>query len=568
MKHGSLGWVPSSETRPTSSSRSTFRTFRVAGRQQERCLGCRRADRGAPRTVAERFPISAFLPWLLAARLLTVMLGSTSLWALLLVHRVLGQSMIRFKPADISYVPVSIAGIGIVWQARNAFGKKNYCANQPFWRFVRVPGIETGHIEVALSQANLTPVSTLAEDIGCLQRFTDPAYWSRSSPRCGSLAIVSNPYRRLVSNICAMNRFTTAAMFAHDMGAYLTRHVGPLRRLKRRVPDSSIQMPTIKGSSYGAATAIETNTLVDGCRAVPQWWYYRTAEWLVPHDIAERAIEALATRQGLPRPTIPPLSTHNSSESQCIAHALSTSCIHVDDVRRVIDWDGASLHFLNEQWPRGWHTRMPGEREQWPRHDAELATELQPRTAYRRCPLDETRGHGVVWIYWAQGWDSAPAFSKAVLTAWRAHHPGWEIRALSAETVPQWLDLPSLYGNSLPANTTSWFSDILRTELIHKYGGLWADATLYPTAQINSTYITLDAPFFVLRMHSNRMTPMSSSLLVSACPSLLLSRFVTAMREQQPWANDTEWRTTQSFSKTYRPYRCARSSPCLLTCAL
>lgn len=86
----------------------------------------------------------------------------------------------------------------------------------------------------------------------------------------------------------------------------------------------------------------------------------------------------------------------------------------------------------------------------------------------------------VIWTLWFQGWDSAPNLVKACLESWKSHNPDWEIRALDADNLQDFLTadsdkvLPPFDDVPLAAK-----SDLVRIALLRKFGGVWVDATLY-----------------------------------------------------------------------------------------
>lgn len=80
-----------------------------------------------------------------------------------------------------------------------------------------------------------------------------------------------------------------------------------------------------------------------------------------------------------------------------------------------------------------------------------------------------------IWIFWAQGWDSAPPLVKLCRDSWIANNPDWEIVSLSEENISQYIHLDySLEGKEVPFAA---YADIIRVSLLSKYGGVWADAT-------------------------------------------------------------------------------------------
>jgi Capsular polysaccharide synthesis protein len=84
-----------------------------------------------------------------------------------------------------------------------------------------------------------------------------------------------------------------------------------------------------------------------------------------------------------------------------------------------------------------------------------------------------------VWSLWLQGWANAPDLVNACAGSWRRHNPDWDLRLLSGDTLAAYLD-------PLPDFATAWgrlpmeaLSDRLRIELLHRFGGIWVDATVY-----------------------------------------------------------------------------------------
>jgi len=78
-------------------------------------------------------------------------------------------------------------------------------------------------------------------------------------------------------------------------------------------------------------------------------------------------------------------------------------------------------------------------------------------------------------MYWAQGWDRAPEIVKACQASWIAQNPGWEVMALDAETAVAYVNLSDLFrGKDIGL---AHQADVLRLNLLSRYGGVWVDAT-------------------------------------------------------------------------------------------
>lgn len=107
-----------------------------------------------------------------------------------------------------------------------------------------------------------------------------------------------------------------------------------------------------------------------------------------------------------------------------------------------------------------------------------------------------------VWICWLQGMDRAPALVKACFNSMKAALPDYEFIVLTEANIKEYVTFPDYIWEKrrrgiIPA---AHFSDLLRAELLCRYGGIWADATLFCTAKPGAIpdYIT-DAPLFCFK---------------------------------------------------------------------
>ena len=104
---------------------------------------------------------------------------------------------------------------------------------------------------------------------------------------------------------------------------------------------------------------------------------------------------------------------------------------------------------------------------------------------------------------WFQGEDhpSIPKLNKKCIGLWRDLNPDWQVNVLSNETiadyVPEYIDIIK----SSPERTYQAKSDLLRLLLLSKYGGVWVDATVYPTQPLSEFYdaIVNKTGFFAYR---------------------------------------------------------------------
>ena len=88
-----------------------------------------------------------------------------------------------------------------------------------------------------------------------------------------------------------------------------------------------------------------------------------------------------------------------------------------------------------------------------------------------------------IWICWFQGIENAPELVKACYNSVLKNYKDKEIIVLTEENYEQYVDIPEYILKKWKKGYISFahFSDILRIELLSKYGGLWLDSTIFTT---------------------------------------------------------------------------------------
>jgi|GEM_PF-293507 len=135
----------------------------------------------------------------------------------------------------------------------------------------------------------------------------------------------------------------------------------------------------------------------------------------------------------------------------------------------------------------------------------------------------------IVWWCWFQGYDQAPELVKSCHESIKRNMPGYEIRIITFENLFEYVTLPEHITEKFKRGKIGMahFSDIIRLELLIRYGGVWVDATVLCTDADMCTVIER-APLFAYQI-SNGMgnNSFASSWLISAKPNspiLILTR--------------------------------------------
>jgi hypothetical protein len=87
----------------------------------------------------------------------------------------------------------------------------------------------------------------------------------------------------------------------------------------------------------------------------------------------------------------------------------------------------------------------------------------------------------IIWLLWLQGHDKAPLVVRKCYGSWVKNNPGWQVIFLDEHNISDHTEIKK-DGNM----TDQAFSDILRINLLAKYGGIWADATSFCTKPLDS----------------------------------------------------------------------------------
>lgn len=117
-----------------------------------------------------------------------------------------------------------------------------------------------------------------------------------------------------------------------------------------------------------------------------------------------------------------------------------------------------------------------------------------------------------LFIYWEQGWDSAPYLCKQCLRSWIKYNKNdFNIIALDNNTIKQYIpeNEINIINRIKQHKSVTASSDLLRVNLLAQNGGFWVDATIMCTQPIMRYYHRLQnkydfwCPFdFDSKMHS------------------------------------------------------------------
>lgn len=142
-------------------------------------------------------------------------------------------------------------------------------------------------------------------------------------------------------------------------------------------------------------------------------------------------------------------------------------------------------HLFNPLWlPRQERRRRRGEATRQAVLDY-LEKMMPPSDNRQEQPEAGTSQDRHIWTLWLQGEEQAPAIVRACIASMREHLSG-ELHVLTQADILETISLPGPIldkwrsGRIRPAH----FADICRLELLWEYGGVWADATDWFSADL------------------------------------------------------------------------------------
>ncbi|SIT97533.1 Capsular polysaccharide synthesis protein [Epilithonimonas bovis DSM 19482] len=104
-----------------------------------------------------------------------------------------------------------------------------------------------------------------------------------------------------------------------------------------------------------------------------------------------------------------------------------------------------------------------------------------------------------LWVMWWQGYNSMPTLVKSCYNSIKKVYPNMDLVLITEENYKNYLQLPEHILQHVQNKNISLthLSDILRMGLLSKHGGVWIDATIYLTGQIDFH----SKSFFSIRQH-------------------------------------------------------------------
>ncbi len=116
---------------------------------------------------------------------------------------------------------------------------------------------------------------------------------------------------------------------------------------------------------------------------------------------------------------------------------------------------------------------------------------------------DRIMNEQCIWTMWWQGEQNAPVLVKKCINSMREKSAGRKVIVITEENYLQYIELPDYILEKVKKRiiTITHLSDLIRMELIYRYGGIWIDSTIFINYEIPSEIYELD--FYTIKRKYN-----------------------------------------------------------------
>lgn len=110
------------------------------------------------------------------------------------------------------------------------------------------------------------------------------------------------------------------------------------------------------------------------------------------------------------------------------------------------------------------------------------------------------KNNKVIWVCWLQGMDNAPKLVQRCYESLKSNMKGYKINVITEENMFEYIEIPNYIVTKWKKGIISFahFSDVIRVNLLVKYGGVWIDSTVLCTDNLLNNRLE-NSPLFVYK---------------------------------------------------------------------
>lgn len=104
------------------------------------------------------------------------------------------------------------------------------------------------------------------------------------------------------------------------------------------------------------------------------------------------------------------------------------------------------------------------------------------------------KNNKIIWVFWWQGIENAPEIVKKCVRSLQNKNKDYKLNIISKNNFNDYINLTDSIMEKFNSGKIGFahFSDIVRVNLLSKYGGIWADATIFLTKGFDENILDYD----------------------------------------------------------------------------
>ena len=120
----------------------------------------------------------------------------------------------------------------------------------------------------------------------------------------------------------------------------------------------------------------------------------------------------------------------------------------------------------------------------------------------KNCPKVAPKDYQIFYG-WLQGEENLPLLARCCYNSLKMNAGAYKITFIDEKNYSDYVDIPPYIYEKFKAGKMkpAHFTDVIRINLLERYGGLWLDATIFVTSSIPE--IIFNLPFFTIKYHVN-----------------------------------------------------------------
>ena len=113
---------------------------------------------------------------------------------------------------------------------------------------------------------------------------------------------------------------------------------------------------------------------------------------------------------------------------------------------------------------------------------------------YNDYKIESTKAEDTIWVFWWTGEESMPLAIKLCHQSKLNNSNGCKVVLLTEENIKDYVSFPDFVWTQFEEGKLriQHFADMIRVQLVKKYGGVWLDASLYCTEPIDEKIFDLE----------------------------------------------------------------------------